>query len=456
MNIGVKLLRRLLRSGGGFLILLTLIILTYSTSVQAADIKVNIDGKPRYFETPVQLANNRVMVPIRFVIEDPALQGKVYWDAKLKKVAIDCRGQYIELFIGSPQASVNGKSVQIDSAPYIYNNRTYIPLRFLTENLGAVVNWDSQSREVTIDFAYQLKVMPYYYLPARDELTAHAGLFTDVAFRWFKTNSRGGLEYEYKDDYSGMMALARAKGLKTHASVVLMGKEELHQLLSSEEKRACLIGNIMDRVTSDGYDGVNIDFELMGADDASNFTAFLRELKISLGDKTLSVAVFARTSSDKWPTPYQYGLIGQIADQVVVMAYDYHYRTSAPGPVAPLWWVEDVVDYMSANMPAHKILLGLPTYGYDWGGSGSGTTVTAKKLAELKQRYTLVEKFDQASMSPTYTYWDQYGVWHQVWLENQQSLQAKVNLAQTRKIGGISFWRIGTGFNDLYEVLEQN
>lgn len=444
---------RLWRAGGG-LLLLILIILTYCTSVQAADIKVTIDGQPRYFETPVQIVNNRVMVPIRFVIEDPALQGKVYWDNSLKKVAIDCRAQYIELYIGSQQAAVDGKTVSIDSPPYIYNNRTYIPLRFLAENLGAQVGWDSQNLEVDIAFTYQFRVMPYYYLPARDELTAHAGVFTDIAFRWFKTNSRGELDYEYRDNYAAMIELARSKGLKTQASVVLMGQVELHQLLCVEENRARLIGNIMDRVNNNGYDGVNIDFELMGAEDASSFTTFLRELNTALGDKTLSVAVFARTARDKWPTPYQYSSIGQIADQVVVMAYDYHYRTSAPGPVAPLWWVEDVVDYMCSQMPARKVLLGMPTYGYDW-GAGSGTSVTAPKLAELKQRYTLVEEFDQASMSPSYNYWDQYGVWHQVWLENEQSLQAKLNLAKTKKLGGISFWRIGTGFTDLYEVLEQ-
>ncbi|MGE5390181.1 MAG: glycosyl hydrolase family 18 protein [Deltaproteobacteria bacterium] len=447
----------LLRWGSGFLILLTLMMLTYSPPVQAAtDIKVTIDGKLRYFETPVQISNNRVMIPVRFVIEDPALQGKVYWDARMKKVAIDCRGRYIELFIGSLKASVDGNTVAIDSAPYIYNSRTYIPLRFLTENLGAVVDWNSGTREVTIDFSREFTVMPYYYMPARSELETNADLFTDVAFRWFKTDALGTLSYEYRDDYPGVMALASSKGLRTHASVVLMGSEQLHQLLASAENRSRLIGNIMDRINNDGYDGVNIDFELMAAADAELFTTFLRELKTSLGDKTLSVAVFARTASDKWPTPYQYARIGQIADQVVVMAYDYHYRTSAPGAVAPLWWVQQVTDYMTANIPAHKVLLGLATYGYDWPAGSNATTVSAKKLADLKARYTLVETFDKAAMSPSYSYWDQYGVWHQIWMENGQSLQAKVELARAKKLGGVSFWRIGTGFTDLYGVLKQN
>jgi len=449
-------LRRRLRAVSGFLLLLMFLTLTYSTPAQAAeDLKVTIDGTRRYFETPVEIVNNRVMVPIRFVIEDPALQGKVYWDANLQKVAIDCRGKYIELFIGSLQSSVDGKTITIDAAPYISNSRTFIPLRFLTESLGALVDWNNAARQVTIDFSREFKIMPYYYMPARSELESNADLFTDLAFRWLKTDATGVLEYEYKDDYSGMLDLARSAGLRTEASVVLMGSEPLHKLLSSEQNRARLIGNILDRVKSDGYDGVNIDFELMAAADADLFTAFLRELKTSLGDKTLSVAVFARTSNDKWPTPYQYASIGQIADQVVVMAYDYHYATSTAGALAPLWWWQQVVDYMTANIPAHKVLLGLATYGYDWSAGSNATSVTAKKLANLKSRYTLVEVFDKTSMSPSYSYWDQYGVLHHIWLENQQSLQAKVDLAKAKKLGGISFWRIGTGFTDLYEVIEQ-
>ena len=113
-----------------------------------------------------------------------------------------------------------------------------------------------------------------------------------------------------------------------------MGSDVLHTLLSSKSNRTRLINGLVQEVKKSGYDGVNIDFELMAASDAGNFTAFLRELKQALGaEKELSVAVFGRTGKEKWPTPYQYDKIGQIADSVVVMAYDYHYTTSAPEPL---------------------------------------------------------------------------------------------------------------------------
>jgi GH18 family chitinase len=119
-------------------------------------------------------------------------------------------------------------------------------------------------------------------------------------------------------------------------------------------------------------------------------------------------------------------------------------------------WVGEVVDYMQACMPKEKILLGMPTYGYDWSSGGGAQSITASKLAALKDKYKVSEHFDNESMSPYFTYWDEQGQSHQIWMENQKSLQSKLNTAIEAKVGGISFWRIGNGFYDLYEVLDQS
>ena len=361
------------------------------------------------------------------------------------------------VFIGDNKARVDGQIKYFDTAPYIYRDRTYIPLRFLAENLGAVVDWNAQNREVIINFDSCSEVFAYYYYSRGTELQDNLHLFTDIAFRWFATNAKGELYYEYQDDYDKILQMVRKQGIRTHASVVLMGKEPLHQLLSNQQSRKLLIGNLLDEVKKNGYDGVNIDFELMGYQDASRFTSFLRDLKTSLGpDKTLSVAVFARTGKETWPTPYQYKEIGQIADRVVVMAYDYSYTTSQPGPVAPLWWVKEVTDYMVKNIPREKILLGMPTYGYNWSPGNKTVSVTANKLAEIESRYSVKKFFDQSSMSPYYIYYDENGDRHEIWLENQQSLNEKWKVTENNRLAGISFWRIGNGFNDLYQVLARN
>lgn len=423
----------------------------------ASDPRIRIDGELRSFKPSAMIVNGRTMVPVRFIIEDESLKGQVYWDGNQQKVAMDVRGKYIEFFIGSRTAKVDGEKITLDTAPYIYQDRTYIPVRFLAESLGAAVSWDNASRIVNIEFNYRPEVFAYYYYTPWQELSDNIGLFSDIAFRWYQTNARGELSFEYDDNYQKVLQYVQGKGVRTHASVVYMDSTGLHTLLSSSANRSLLIGNLLDAVKKYNYDGVNIDFEFIKSSDADYFTLFLKELKASLGPNLdLSVAVFARTEADKWATPYQYAEIGKIADKVVVMSYDYHYKTSAAGAVAPLWWLENVSNYMTARIPADKILLGMATYGYDWSSDGTAKTITASKLAAIKSKYSVTEHFDTASQSPYFTYWDEYGNSHQIWMENERSLSEKWNTAVSRRVGGISFWRIGNGFDDLYRVLKNN
>lgn len=441
-----------------WLVMVLILFVGSSAAMVSADLSptIRIDGQLRSFDPSCQIVDNRTMVPLRFVMEDPAFQGKVGWDAALQKVTIELSNKTFELFIGNRKVLVDGKNAYLDAAPYIYQNRTYVPIRFLAEQMGARVSWNAALREVEIETNPQ-QVFAYYYYNGFDEFKANAALMSDVAFRWFQTNGQGELSYEYEAPYDEILAFARSKGIKTHASVALMGKEELHNLLSNPENRDRLVDNLDREITRGQYDGVNIDFELMAASDADNFVLFLQELKAKIGpDVELSVAVYARTANDKWPTGYDYKGIGATADKVVVMAYDYHYATDSPGPIAPLWWTKQVVDYMVSVMPREKILLGMASYGYDWAEGANGTTVTAEKLAAVKSKYNVTERFDMESMSPTYTYVDESGVSHQIWMEDERSLQEKWKLAVDNGLGGISFWRIGTGFDDIYQVLEKN
>ncbi len=438
------------------IILVLLGIFGYCADARAdPEVKIRIEGKLRELSPPAQIINNRTMVPIRFIIEDEALNGKVYWDEKESKVALDCKGRYIEFVIGEKKALLDGEMKYFDAAPYINRDRTFVPLRFLVENLGAIVSWKSQEREVGISFNYTPKIFAYYYYHGFDELKKNAHLFTDVAFRWFATNERGELFYEYQDDYEEILQFCQGESIKTHASVVLMEKEPLHKLLSSKESRQRLCANLLDKVNGGSYDGVNIDFEFIDPTDAEKYCTFLRELKTYLGtEKCLSVAVFAKTGKENWPSAYDYEKIGQIVDQLIVMAYDYSYINTDPGPIAPLWWVEDVLSYASRKVPREKILLGLPTYGYDWAPDLPASTVTGKKLQKIASRYTLKENFDESSMSPCFYYYDDKKILHQIWMENNKSIREKLLLANNSRIGGISFWRIGNDFNELYELLE--
>lgn len=94
------------------------------------------------------IINNRVMLPARFIVE--SLGGHIEWIAQQNQVVITKGSTTIVLTIGANTAWVNGESVQLDAPAFILEGRTYLPIRFITENLGAEVIWQSESQTVTI------------------------------------------------------------------------------------------------------------------------------------------------------------------------------------------------------------------------------------------------------------------------------------------------------------------
>ncbi len=109
---------------------------------------INVFGKIIKNDVAPVIVGDRTMLPIRVVAE--ALGADVDWDAELQKVTITKGDTVIELFIGETTAYVNGNAVQLDAAPFIDNDRTYLPVRFVSEYLGAIVYWDADTRTVTV------------------------------------------------------------------------------------------------------------------------------------------------------------------------------------------------------------------------------------------------------------------------------------------------------------------
>lgn len=117
------------------------------------DVDALVFGKTVTNDVAPKIVKNRTMLPARFVAE--SLGAKVTWNSKKRIVTIvgkDENGDKvtIEITIGLGSAMVNGKVEKLDSPAFIENNRTYTPIRFISEHLGADVEWDAKARKVTI------------------------------------------------------------------------------------------------------------------------------------------------------------------------------------------------------------------------------------------------------------------------------------------------------------------
>jgi len=230
-------------------------------------------------------------------------------------------------------------------------------------------------------------------------------------------------------------------------------------ILHDPAVRASHIAAIVALVQREDYAGIDIDYEDLQASDRAAFTAFITQLAgaLHVAGKMLSVDLFAKSSNrgyDKRNLAQDYQAIGRVADQVRLMGYDYHWADSGPGPVAPIGWIRAVLSYAKTQIPAGKIILGVPLYGYDWSG-GHGTPVSWLQAFQLSGQYDVQPHFDAASQSPWFAYTDAAGRRHVVWFENGPSTQAKFQAAEDAGIGGVYVWIYGLEDTSIWAAVRQ-
>lgn len=222
-------------------------------------------------------------------------------------------------------------------------------------------------------------------------------------------------------------------------------------LVENPEAQKRLIWEMGLVMTQKGYTGVDIDFEYVLAEDSEKFAEFIslvRKVMNPFGWQ-VSVALAPKTSRDQRGLLYEgidYRLLGEAADRIMLMTYEWGYSLGPPMAVAPLNMVRRVVEYALTEIPAEKISLGIPNYGYDWPlpyerGITKAETINNTQAIEIAIDHGASIQFDETAMTPYFRYW-QYGIQHEVWFEDVRSLKAKFNLIKEYNLSGAGYWQI--------------
>lgn len=119
------------------------------------DVNYTVNGQAKKMDAKPFISNSRTLVPLRFIIE--AIGGDVAWDGDSRVVTVNSKGKNIILPIDSKKITVDGKEIAIDQAAIIKGDRTYVPIRFVAENLGMNVNYINESREIEISYFEEKK-----------------------------------------------------------------------------------------------------------------------------------------------------------------------------------------------------------------------------------------------------------------------------------------------------------
>jgi spore germination protein len=299
--------------------------------------------------------------------------------------------------------------------------------------------------------------LPYWNIShGAATVAAHRGDFTEVSPWMYGLARDGKINTQYPPRQAAQVSKAiaklRAKGLRivpTLANITAnrWAYQPVARILHDPGLMKQHVAAITELVRQHGYAGVDIDYENLRAGDRQAFTRFITALSNSLhaDGKVLSVAVFAKTSNagvGPQNLAQDYAALGRVSDQVRVMAYDYHWAGSPPGPVAPVKWVRGVLHYAKSQISPHKIILGVPLYGYDW-SRGHGTGITWLQALRLSRQHDAAAQYDTRAQAPWFSYTDAAGHRHVVWFENKSSSQAKFGAAAGSGIGGVYLWMFG-------------
>ncbi|MBR1852355.1 MAG: LysM peptidoglycan-binding domain-containing protein [Lachnospiraceae bacterium] len=271
-------------------------------------------------------------------------------------------------------------------------------------------------------------------------------------------------------DETWMIRAAQVKGVAPILTLTPLGPDGRfnNNLISSVVNNPIytqnLIQNLLEVMEQKEYQGVNIDFEYIQAQDRDAFTGFVRQVAETMrqyGYRT-SVALAPKVSADQEGLLYQgkdYGGLGAVADHVLLMTYEWGYTYGPPMAVAPLNQVRRVVEYALEEIPAAKIDLGIPNYGYDWPLPFVRGVTKAESIGNVEAVRIAVERgadiqFDETAQSPYFMYYDiQTGVEHEVWFEDVRSMQARFGLIKEYSLRGCGYWQIMQWFRANWVLL---
>lgn len=276
-----------------------------------------------------------------------------------------------------------------------------------------------------------------------DQLT-HVAIF-DVTL-----DADGGLtDTEHWTDHAAdAVSLAEPYDVHVDLTVTSFDDAVMSAVLASRDKRRAAVAALATLVDDYGADGVNVDFEGLPAGSKAAFVIFIQELAAEVGE------VFIAMPAVDWAGAYDYDQLALASDGLFVMGYDYHYSGGDPGPVSPLqpsatWgdyslaWSVD--DYQRWGAPRDKVILGLPLYGVDWPttshavpGTKTGRGAASLYADAVASGASLGRHWDDDSSTP-YAF---PSADHQLWYDDDESLDAKIGLAVDEGLQGIGFWAL--------------
>ncbi|MCR5557530.1 MAG: SH3 domain-containing protein [Butyrivibrio sp.] len=278
-----------------------------------------------------------------------------------------------------------------------------------------------------------------------------------VAPTWYYISSEAGDVRSFAS--SSYVNTAHDKGLEVWAVVDNFngdGSVSTSEFLSHASNRKNAIDTIVAEAISLGIDGINLDFEMIASEDGQSFVEFVREFGIACRKNNLVFSIdnyVPMNFNDYYDLEEQ----GIVADYVIIMGYDEHYAGSAEaGSVASLTYVENGIINTLKEVDASKVINALPFYTRIWHTSGNSISSEAVGMQTAKE-FVDNHNLDMTWDADCGQYYGEYtssdGTLNQIWLEDADSIGAKLTSMKSNGIAGVAAWRLGFETPDIWDVI---
>ncbi len=287
-----------------------------------------------------------------------------------------------------------------------------------------------------------------------------------VSPAFFYLDEKGNFKENVGDKGEAYIKWAHSNGYKvwpmiSNAEAASKSLAITSSIMNSYEKRQKLIENIVKVCVKYELDGINIDFENMKQEDKDVFSRFIIELTPRLKEmgKVTSVDVTAPDGGETWSMCFDRHVIGDVADYIIFMAYDeYGVSSTKPGTTAGYDWVKLSLNkfLQTEEIDSDKIILAVPFYTRVWTtneeGKSTSNTVAMKNINKVIPDG--VEKRWNDTLKQNYVEYIEEGKKKQIWIEDKDSLKAKISLINENKLAGIGSWQKGMESDDVWDMIK--
>ncbi|MBO5094917.1 MAG: chitinase [Lachnospiraceae bacterium] len=328
-----------------------------------------------------------------------------------------------------------------------------------TERLTAVTDYEEPvytniSKDYKICMGWHQVTSAAANATLSEATSATEGMNT-ISPTWFSlSDNEGNFTSIASTEY---VAQAHQKGLEVWGLVDNFSDAvDSYSVLSSTTKRAHLIDGLIQAAAACGMDGINIDFEQLTPETGRHFVQFLRELSIPCRANgiVLSVDNYVPIGNTDY---YGRRQQGEVVDYVIIMGYDEHWSGSEEaGSVASIDFVETGIERTLEEVPAEKVINGIPFYTRIWKTEGAQVTSDAVGMNSAEQFLAnngVSAQWDDTTCQ-NYAEFEKDGAVYQVWLEDEQSIQVKLNVMANYGIAGVSAWKLGFERPSVWNVID--